>query len=462
MSRTSQNLGSSAAAPAASPSAGEIFLLARAREISLSRLLMAFISTGLFFMLLPGTFLGVWNLLQISGRESVGLVSPAWLQAHGHAQVFGWIGSFIFGIGFYSIPKLRGAPRLAFGAAWLCWAMWTLGVALRWLANVYYWHWRALLPLSAALELAAFLIFFVTVSQHRPDATGKNRMEPWIWVVAFASLGLLLTLVANLAGCIWLASRGASPALPHVLDQRYLVLLAWSFLVPFVWGFSAKWMPVFLGLKPLRPRLLLFALAVNFAGVVLGLVGQIATATVVFVLSTALAIAALRMFESSQQEPKIRGVHKSMPAFVRTAYVWLLVAAILGVAASAWDTSGGIWGASRHALTVGFIAIMVFCVGQRVLPAFAGMRLLWSTQLMFIALALLAAGCVLRVSCEVLAYQGYAQWAWSVLPTSAMFELAGVAAFAANIFGTFLFEPTHRANQPTLVDLRPASKEQSR
>ncbi len=68
----------------------------------------------------------------------------------------------------------------------------------------------------------------------------------------------------------------------------------------------------------------------------------------------------------------------------------------------------GIWGASRHALTVGFIAVMVFCVGQRILPAFAGMRLLWSTRLMFAGLLLLTTGCTLRVSSEVLAYQGYA------------------------------------------------------
>jgi len=90
-------------------SPAQIMDIARAREASLSRLLMTYISSGLVFMLLPGTFLGVWNLLQISGRESAGSISPAWLQAHGHAQVFGWIGSFILGIGFYSIPKLRGA-----------------------------------------------------------------------------------------------------------------------------------------------------------------------------------------------------------------------------------------------------------------------------------------------------------------------------------------------------------------
>lgn len=87
-------------------SAAQVLEATRVREAALSRLLMAFVTTGLIFMVFPGTFLGVWNLLQISGRESGASISPAWLQAHGHAQVFGWVGSFILGIGFYSIPKM--------------------------------------------------------------------------------------------------------------------------------------------------------------------------------------------------------------------------------------------------------------------------------------------------------------------------------------------------------------------
>jgi hypothetical protein len=178
-----------------------------------------------------------------------------------------------------------------------------------------------------------------------------------------------------------------------------------------------------------------------------------ALATVLFVVSTALAIAALRMFEPSRQEPKARGVHQSFPFFIRMAYGWLLVAALLGVSAVLWDSSGGIWGASRHALTVGFIAVMVFCVGQRILPAFAGMRLLWSTRLMFAGLLLLTIGCTLRVSSEVLAYQGYANWAWPVLTVSALLELAGISAFAINISGTFILEPSHVQKQALVVGI---------
>ncbi len=433
------------------PTAEEIFTLARARELALSRLLMVYITTGLFFMLFPGTLLGVWNLLQISGRESAGLISPTWLQAHGHAQVFGWIGSFLLGIGFYSIPKLRGAATGAIRAAWVCWALWTIGVALRWAATGYLWDWRVLVPLSSVLELAALLIFLRVVSQHRPQDSGKSRLEPWVWVVMSATAGFLLVVAVNLAGSFYVSFYGASPAFPHRFDQRYLALMGWGFLVPFVWGFSAKWMQVFLGLRALRPRVLLAAVLVNASGVALAIAGNVSVGTWLFVAGAGLAIAAIRVFERSEQLAKTKGVHRTFPFFVRLAYGWLLVAALLSVAAAMWDTSGGIWGGSRHALTVGFIAVMVLSVGQRILPAFAGMRLLWSQKLMFAGLLLLTIGCTLRVSCEVLAYQGYAVWAWSVLPGSALFELAGLTAFAANILGTFVLQPSHAQTQAVVV-----------
>src|SRR5579864_2990089 len=89
------------------------FEITAAREVRLSRMLMAYIMTGLIFMLLPGTFLGVFNLLTISSRRAAGTVSAGWIQAHGHAQIFGWIGTFILGIGYYSIPKLRRIKSFA-------------------------------------------------------------------------------------------------------------------------------------------------------------------------------------------------------------------------------------------------------------------------------------------------------------------------------------------------------------
>src|SRR5690242_11422904 len=77
-------------------------------ERQAARFLMAFIVTGLVFVLLPGTLLGVWNLWTIAGERAGTGASPAWIQAHGQAQLLGWVGTFILGISLYVLPKLMG------------------------------------------------------------------------------------------------------------------------------------------------------------------------------------------------------------------------------------------------------------------------------------------------------------------------------------------------------------------
>jgi hypothetical protein len=378
----------------------------------------------------------VWNLLAISRQQAAESVSAAWIQAHGQAQVFGWIGSFILGIGFYSIPKLRRTEPLALPAGWTAWGLWVAGVLLRWLSSVYLWQWRVLLPLSAVLQIAALGIFLHSVSSHQRLEKGKP-VEAWVHVVLGATLGFLLALLVNLVATARLALDGEAPAFPHSFDQRFLVLIAWGFLVPFVWGFSARWLPVFLGLKAPDEKWLWRGFLINAAGVLSALLGQTRVAVLLLAAAAGLVGYALRLFVAPQQPAKVRGVHPSFPIFVRVAYLWLGVAAALGIWAAQLEGAAGVWGASRHALTVGFVALMVFSIGQRALPAFAGMKLLFSPRLMLLSTLTLTLGCLLRVSSEVLAYQGYAAWAWKALPVSALTEMAAVSLFALNLLLTF-------------------------
>ena len=322
-------------------------------------------------------------------------------------------------------------------AAWTSWALWTAGVSLRWVTGVYQWHWRALLPASAVFELTAFLIFLRCVSGHRPEGRAGQKPEPWVWVVIAGSLGLLLALLANAGTALWLAFTSASAELPAGIDQRILALQTWGCLVPTVWGFSARWLPVFLGLRPSRMRLLLRAVAANAAGVLAALAGWPASSAVLLAVGIATAIFALRLMEPAERPAKTEGVDASYPLFIRLAYGWAAVAAALDIWSAFAPDPTGIGGASRHALTVGFLALMVFAVGQRVLPAFSGMKRLFSSKLMFAGLALLAAGCLLRVASEVLAYQHFSGAAWSWLPVSAVLEMAAVTAFAGNLWITF-------------------------
>ncbi|MGB6191883.1 MAG: NnrS family protein [Terracidiphilus sp.] len=407
------------------------------------RLVTAFVISGLAFMLLPGTFLGVWNLLDISRGHGPEAVPQARLQAHGQAQIFGWIGSFILGIGFYSLTKMNGTRAFPARAGWVAWGLWTTGVSLRWIGGVADDGWRALLPISAALQLAGFVAFYMSVRRHPPAGTGtkdKTKDNAWMRLVACASLAFLVALAVNGWLLVEQAVHGSSPALPHLTDQQFIVLALWGVLVPTIWGFNAHWLPVFLGLQAPKPKTLYAAYVLSATGVIATFLQRLPFAEIAFLLAALLAIDALNVWKRSIHPPKLLNVHPSFPSFVRLAYGWLLVSCVLGIIAIRWDFSGGIWGASRHAITVGFVAVMVFAIGQRVLPAFCGMRILWSTGLMAWSLYLLFAGCLLRVIAEPLAYEHIWTPAWRILPISAVVELAAVSLFALNI-GVTVFRP---------------------
>ena len=123
-------------------------------------------------------------------------VAPqAWLQAHGQAQIFGWIGAFILGIGFYSLTKMQSTKTFPAVAGWTAWILWTVGTAMRWLAGVLSWEWRVMLPLSGFLELAAFLFFYRAVRGHRSHRSLPLQM--WTRLIGASSIGFMVTLIVN-------------------------------------------------------------------------------------------------------------------------------------------------------------------------------------------------------------------------------------------------------------------------
>jgi uncharacterized protein involved in response to NO len=410
------------------------------RERQKSLMLRTWILSGLFFMALPGTLLGFSNLMAISAHHGLGTLPAAWMEGHGHAQMFGWIGSFILGIGFYSQPAHgRSAIRLPFS----CYVLWTSGVALRWFANIYGWHWRVLLPVSAGFELIAVILFLFAASHHKLAASPQGHgvrppMETWMISVLIGTAGLASAVTFNFVECVRLGMEGKLRSFPHSLDQKYLVLLGWGFVAPVVWGFSARWLPAFLAISKPNVRLFRAALYMDVVGVLFGVTGWSKPATILFALSAITIGFALRFAEQPNGKAKTQGIHASFPTFIRLSYAWLVVAGSMSVWAAFSDMHGGIWGASRHALTVGFAATMVFAIGPRILPHFAGIQSIFSKRLMLLSLLCLQTGCLLRVTSEPLAYEGIVSFAWKVLPVSGMLELSGVLIFATNLAVTLL------------------------
>jgi hypothetical protein len=405
-----------------------------------SLLLRAWILSGLFFMALPGTLLGFSNLMAISTHHGLGTLPAAWMEGHGHAQMFGWIGSFILGIGFYSQPaRGRSANRLQLA----CFIFWTFGVGARWFANIYGWHWQALLPISAGFELMAVLLFLKAASHHKllespSRECVRTPMEMWMISVLMGTAGLAAGVIFNFIECLRLAVDNGLRSFPHSLDQKYLVLLGWGFLVPVVWGFSARWLPAFLAISKPSARLFKGALALDLLGVICGVAGWSKPGTLLLASSAVSIGLALHLTERPNGPAKVQGIHPSFPTFVRFAYLWLVVGGCMSIWAAFADLHGGIWGASRHALTVGFAATMVFAIGPRILPHFAGVQKIFNSRLMFWSLLLLQTGCTLRVTSEPLAYEGIVSLGWKVLPISGMLELSAVLIFATNLALTML------------------------
>ncbi len=126
------------------------------------------------------------------------------------------------------------------------------------------------------------------------------------------------------------------------------------------WGYSTRFVTVFLGLEAPAHRAAGVLCAAIATTVVCALARQFLLADLLALASTPVAIWALRVFRRAPRPAKLLGAYQHYPAFVRLAYVWLLIGALLGVAADVLPTQTGLGGASRHAVTVGFLATLIF------------------------------------------------------------------------------------------------------
>jgi uncharacterized protein involved in response to NO len=379
-----------------------------APERKLARLLAAYIVAGLVFMVLPGTVLGVWNLIGISSERAMAAVSPAWVQAHGHAQFFGWFGTFVIGISLYTLPKFRGATLRSVSAGWLIWAFWTAGVGLRWLAGIQTHAVAAEFRMAAMLELSVGVLLLWQVL---PSSRKQWKGQAW-------ELPIYAGFVALVAALAWqfalTMSPFTSPALPAAPNQALISIAVWTFAFPVVIGYCAKFFPGLLGSRPASVHgLRLMLLPLPAAAVSAGAIA----------FSVTVALWSLRVFLPTKPTAKAPG------KFAHLAFVWLSVSALLNFAVP----RPGMLGASRHAFTVGFLATLIFAIGPRILPSFVNSRELWSVRLTRWSLLLLTAGCTLRVVSEPLAYGGISTLAWRALPVSAILELAAVLMFVLNL-----------------------------
>jgi hypothetical protein len=161
---------------------------------------------------------------------------------------------------------------------------------------------------------------------------------------------------------------------------------------------------------------------------------------IVFAVVTAALVVSWRLFSPAPDGDRSL-------KFLRVAYVWLLVSLVMLVllpayqatvawfapasAAAQMGFSHAYYGATRHAITVGFVSLMIVGVASKVAPTLSGIdgkRLtrLWGPFL------LINAGCLLRVSGQILT--DFTPVAFPVAGVSGLLEVAGLALWGGHLY----------------------------
>ena len=417
----------------------------------------SYVRAALALALSAGFGVGGALFAAASLRVPLGAWWPAAAQAHGHAQLFGWAGLMVLGVGFHFLPRLRGAPPVSAAVSRAVLLLLFGGLVLRALAQPGLAlsdagdgqvALRVCLAASGALELAgaslALRVLAQTLRSGPPLA--EHRAVRSVLPFFLAAFGAFwLALVANALG-VMAAALSAGALVPAEWGLLTVQLACYGFLVPVSVAMSARTFPLYFRTPLPRMRMLHLGLLSLLAGLALRTGGELtgteAAASAGGLLQAAAVgafVVGLGVFAPRRPLPRapVRPLSDPTALHVISAYVWLLVAAALialptlarmGVLAARAPRD-----AELHALGAGFVTLLILGVGARMLPGFArrplrSTRFLWLTLLAANAAALLRVGPLVLPSTTPDVRNG-------LLASAGLTGLLALSIFAANIGG---------------------------
>ena len=394
-----------------------------------------FFKLGIVTVMTLGCMWGAINLLQIAlGASFLRLDLLPAIHAHAHAMIWGWVAAFVMGFAYQSFPRFKNTTLWRPELAQATFVLIIAGIVARVVAELAqpagYALWLG--GISAALEIAAAGLFLTILartarqSKEPPAGHEKFLFAAFFWFAVQAVLSPVFFFAkATAATQDQLVMRIATMDGP----LRDIQLLGFAVLI--IAGVSQRFLPGVYGLpQPRRDRsslifaMMNFSLALNVASYVLLLQTHEPIFAVTLLLAylhmpvwAVLLVKQLRVFGPA------RNPDRSLK-FVRAAYGWLLAATFMMPLFPLYNALTGqmfahsYMGAQRHALTVGFISLMILGVSSRVAPILSGVdaRRLASLWGPFVLINLGNAG---RVSLQILT-----DWA-----PRAAYPLVGVTGF---------------------------------
>jgi hypothetical protein len=417
---------------------------------------------ALALTLSAGAAWGAWLLWQIGLSGSFRAASLHRVNAHGEAQIFGWVGLFIMGFAYQAFPRMwhtrLAAPRLAA----LAFLLMVAGVVVRAAGMATTGAWGpapACAALGGALEMAAVLIFIGQIGA--TFARSAARFDPSIGFIT----GALAWFAAATAMSVWhtwntMTTTTAEALVGYVATYQAPLrdLQIHGLALFMILGVALRMMPALFDLPRVEDRRAWWALGLLAAGVLgeSGLflayrrTGQHALAAGLMVPWAMLAAgAALVVAPWRPWRPFPRAERSGK--FVRAAFAWLGVSLAMLLLLPAYRAAAGLpfshayYGATRHAITVGFVSLMIMGMAARFVPTLNGLdtgRLspLWGPFL------LVNLGCFLRVVTQTMT--DWHAGAFALLGVSGTLEVAGLAWWGVGLACILLGRPAEVRGRP--------------
>ena len=415
-----------------------------------------FFLAGILVVLTLGAVWGAYLLLHIGIRGSFTAAGLHEINAHGHAQIFGWVGLFVMGFAYQAFPRFKHTSLVCPHLALATFVMMLAGIVARSLSQPLAvdvpWLWWIAVA-GSQLEIAAVTTFVGLIG-----LTWKQSGKPLasydyyigaalVWFVVQAiceSVYLTATLSATGEALTDLAATWQAPL-------RDIQIHGFALLI--VLGVSQRVFHHFYSLPAPNARLSLALLPV----LNLAVVGEVAgwllmrwrdpvwaalwyASVVVLTIATAALVVNWRLWSSAEDSDRSL-------KFLRVAYVWLFVSLAMLVllpvyqlvvlkglapdsAAAFMGFSHAYYGAARHAITVGFVSLMIVGVAAKVVPTLNGLSTrdlssLWGP------FVLINAGCLLRVVGQTLT--DFTPLAFSLAGFSGILEVSGLALWGTHL-----------------------------
>lgn len=428
-----------------------------------------FVKTAIVLTLTVGVTFGAIILSYIAIKLNFHSIYYALIQTHGHAQLFGWVGLFIMGFALYIIPRVKNTELKHRNLVNICYGFIIAGLSLRIILQpTPLYAVRFLVPVSSILEIISICLFAFIIlktifsSKEKTGIFDKFFKAGIIWflISAFINFGMVIYLYKH-----------AIYEIPSVVFSPFVHFYLFGFVFMFIFAINIRTVFAFLDIKPVREK------AVNLTFWVLNISVPIYFVTHVFANKSIIAlrlsqfisfpiafaiiafIYGLRIFERSTKELQDVVMDRSYAKTIRTAYIWLFVTTVilliipfLGYGS---ELQRRFHGSLNHAVTVGFITMMIIGYASKMIPTFKGIDM-YSLKLSNITFILLNTGCFLRVFSQILVgTSGGRPLFYAVMGTSGWFELAALGIFGYNLWKTMNtvqeIKPTVSANKLTIV-----------